>query len=149
MEIKFIELTKGQYSIVDAEDFDWCSRIKWSLGTAGKGYATNKKFKTLHRLLMGAKKGQEVDHINRDSLDNRKENLRICNRGLNVFNHPKRRNNTSGHVGVCFDVSKKKWCAQIRENGRGRNLGAFIKKADAIAARREAEIKVYGFARKD
>lgn len=83
--------------IIDTEDYPIVSKYKWY--TTVGGYAMNKDNKMfLHNLIMGSKKGQEIDHINLNPLDNRKENLRFCTGNLNKMN----RNpyNTLGVKGV-------------------------------------------------
>lgn len=83
--------------IIDAEDYPLVSKYKWY--TTSGGYAMNKTNKMfLHKLIMGSKRGQEIDHMNLNPLDNRKENLRYCTGNLNKMN----RNpyNTLGVKGV-------------------------------------------------
>lgn len=86
----------------------------------------------------------EVDHINRNKLDNRRENLRICSRLENVRNTGLRTNNSSGVIGVYYRERFKKWHASIRINGKAKSLGYYHDKKDAIAARKRAEIKYFG-----
>lgn len=71
--------------IIDAEDYPLVSRYKWH--TIAGGYARTQNDKILlHNLIMGSKRGQEIDHINLNPLDNRKENLRYCTSNLNKMN---------------------------------------------------------------
>lgn len=74
--------------IIDAEDYPIVSKRHWS--TNAYGYARSgvgkKNTIFLHRLVTNAKQGQQVDHINLDIRDNRKNNLRICNNSLNSSN---------------------------------------------------------------
>jgi hypothetical protein len=76
---------------VDSDDLHLCLRLKWRL--AGRGYVYSFEYKDkkqihykLHILIMGRKKGLEIDHINRDKLDNRKANLRFVTHGENMLN---------------------------------------------------------------
>jgi hypothetical protein len=89
----------------------------------------------LHRFLLGAKGSQIVDHVNGDTLDNRKSNLRLCDASQNAANSQIQRNNTSGYKGVSFYQQKPswtpKWKAQISENGKRTNLGLFDCPIDA------------------
>jgi hypothetical protein len=83
---------------------------------------------SMHRVVVNAPKGTVVDHINGDSLDNRKENLRICTNAENVRNSPKHSNNTSGYKGVIWAKREQKWCAQIIVDGKLINLGYYSDK---------------------
>ena len=93
-----IKLTQGQIAIVDIEDFDEMSSIRWmaqwskftksfyAIGWTGGGTKTRKRL-YMHRVLMGnPKKPFMVDHINHDTLDNRRENLRIVSASGNAIN---------------------------------------------------------------
>ena len=86
----------------------------------------------------------EIDHINGVRDDNRLENLRSVSHAENCKNQKLPSDNTSGVIGVCWYKPTRKWIAQIRANGRQVNLGYFVKKDDAIAARKAAEVK-YNF----
>ena len=77
----------------------------------------------LHRFVLKAKKGENVDHINGNKLDNRKENLRKCTRSQNFANRKKYTNNTSGYKGVSKHGNK--WQADIQINGKSKYLGIF------------------------
>ncbi len=110
-----IPLTKGEYTLVDTADFAWLSETSWSFSYDPKlkgGYAVG-SFKdprrrvAMHRLLTGAQKGQEVDHINGDPLDNRRSNLRICTRSENMQNRKSWKTTAGGSIykGVIRGVS--------------------------------------------
>lgn len=97
----------------------------------------------LHRWIMGEPNGEIVDHINGDTLDNRKSNLRITTNGSNIRKGKIRTNNKSGITGVRFRKERNRWVASIKVNYKKINLGSFKNKEDAIKARREAEKKYY------
>lgn len=104
------------------------------------------KMQYLHRLLLNAKKGQVVDHINGDTLDNRLCNLRICTNQENIRNSKIPKNNTTGYKGICYVPrnSKKPWSARVFN----KHLGYFKTKEAAALAYNIAAKKVYGkFAR--
>lgn len=111
------------------------------------GYAEaridNKRY-FLHRLawlyMTGEWPRHQIDHINRDKLDNRWANLREASGRQNGWNKPKMPNNTSGFKGVTFHKQTGKWQAQINYFGRNKYLGIFTKKNDAKQAY-EAEAK--------
>lgn len=84
----------------------------------------------------------EIDHANRDKADNRWANLRGCTSQQNAGNSLARR--CGGTKGVHFDASRAKWCAQIRDAGKKKNLGRFDTKAQAAAAYNQAARRVFG-----
>lgn len=99
--MKQILLTQGKVALVDDEDFERVNQYKWQYSPAGKGYAKRGKqiklgfwkYKVItilmHRYIMGVEnepRGVEIDHINRNPLDNRKANLRVCDRSINMRN---------------------------------------------------------------
>ena len=143
----------GKYSdlevLIDAEDMDLLLKYKWWIARKQNNYMmvyTQVKRKTIpiHRLIMGAKPGQIIDHINRNPLDNRKVNLRFCSARQNCFNTGFKPSNTSGVIGVDYRKDRMKWRATVRINGVKKALGHFDTKEQAEAARLEAELKYYG-----
>ena len=100
-----------------------------------------------HRVIMNAGKYNDnnpVDHINGNTLDNRKSNLRIVTIRENILNTSKRKDNTSGVTGVCWDKAKEKWMARIHDNGKDIFLGYFTDINEAITVRQNAENQYYG-----
>lgn len=145
----------GHFDIlIDLEDVDKCKYITWSIQMVRSGkdksyiefYATNNKIGMLHRYLMTNDKNMVVDHINGDTYDNRKYNLRVCTQEDNHKNRRKQRNNTSGHRGVLWYPynNVNKWMAHIRINCKSITLGYYDKLDDAVEARRKGEIKYFG-----
>lgn len=91
----------------------------------------------LHSLLLH-EEGKEVDHINRNRLDNRRENLRLVTRQENSWNKGKQESNKSGYIGVCFDKkasSKNPWKAYAKHNKKNYNLGFYSTKEEAARVR--------------
>lgn len=137
--------SKGEEFYFDLEDYDKIKKYTWGLNelkyvvSAPFGKSTR-----MHILIMNPPKGMVVDHINHMTYDNRKENLRICERSQNQMNQKLRSDNTSGRKGVYFDKSRNKWMASIAFGGRTKYLGRFDNKEDAIRAREEAEEKYFG-----
>jgi HNH endonuclease len=86
----------------------------------------------------------DVDHKNRDSLDDRKKNLRLATRSQNNMNRLLSKNNSSGAKGVCWHVAVNKWNSYITVNQHQIRLGLFSSFADAVAIRKEAEKRYYG-----
>lgn len=130
--MKKIKLTQGKYAVVDKGDFELLSKYKWHFHTTGYARTSTPKKTYMHRLIMGAKKNQQCDHINGNRLDNRRSNLRLCSERQNHFNLKKRFNNKSGYKGVSFDNSRKKWLAQIAIDGVNKYIGRFDSKMEAV-----------------
>jgi hypothetical protein len=149
--MKEIKLTKGFSTIVDDEDYEWLSQYKWNTATRGKEakrrrlrdhnvaraaikvdlgdgrYAYEPVY--MHRMIMDARQGEYVDHINGDSLDNRRENLRIVTNQQNSWNAVGAKSmngkpTSSRFKGVFKKTCKTKygdyvyWVARIKANGK-------------------------------
>jgi len=152
--MKTIPLTQGRVALVDDEDFAWLSQFRWHYHKDKNyrhGYAKRRK-DTLSVLQMhveilkrhGLWTPGQVDHENGCGLDNRKTNLRATDATGNGHNQVRRRDNTSGVIGVSWCKESERWRAHIRVNGKKKYLGEHTDKDDAIAARLEAENKYFG-----
>lgn len=120
----------------------WSSYI--TCGYVKTYYLSTQKF--LHQHIANPPEGYQVDHINRDKLDNRKNNLRIVTVAQNGANKDLMSNNTSGYKGVYWNKANNKWHARIKFHYHGqpiyKHLGYFAELADAVAAY-ETAAKVY------
>lgn len=137
--MKKITLSKGKYktfAIIDDEDFERVNLYSWSVDfsrSVHTAYAEtnikkpNGKKTTLylHRLILNPGPNLEVDHINGNGLDNRKENLRVATRNENARNLPKQKRNTSGFKGVDWHKPTQKWRAKLSHNSKTIHLGLF------------------------
>lgn len=140
--MKTIELTRGKVAIVDDADFEYLNQWNWYASKAKKGFYAQhtqgifpfKKRVYMHRLIMNAPDGFDVDHINGNELDNRRSNLRLCNRSENMGNIKKHSDNTSGYKGVYWRTDKNKWCAVIKINYKTKYLGYFVDVKEAARA---------------
>lgn len=156
-----ISESKNKYALVDEADFEWLNQWKWHYTGQShkKGYAqrvertkishdkTIHQVIKMHRLLAGAKEGQVVDHINHDTLDNRRSNLRICSQRQNIWNRPKGSTNKSGFKGVTWRnnrCGKKNWYASIGANSKRHCLGYFYTPKEAALAYDQAAVKLHG-----
>lgn len=81
-----------------------------------------------------------ADHVNRDTTDNRAENLREATPSQNMQNRGANKNNTSGHRGVSWRKDCSRWAATIMIDRKHHRLGLFVDLADAVAARKAAEL---------
>mgnify|MGYP003392956036 CR=1 FL=1 len=152
--MKLIKLPNNLFTMVDDEDFEIINKFKWNCSTNRSKLPyvqrytpfLNKKRSCikLHRQIMSAKEGQYVDHINGNSLDNRKVNLRICTNKENSRNSRISRNNTSGYKGVIWNKRNKNWRARIGLEGKMFDLGSYKNKEDAAKAYNDGAIKYYG-----
>lgn len=140
-----IHTAHGDVILIDAVDFENVKQRCWCVET--KGYARSGK-ERLHRFIMHPPKGLQVDHINRNKLDNRRCNLRIVTNQQNHFNRPVNKNNTSGVTGVSYNKAAKKWACQISLNGRCKFSGLFDTKEEAIAKRKSLEAIYFNIERK-
>lgn len=98
----------------------------------------------LHRFIMNAKQGQEIDHKNNNKLDCTKENLRFCTRTQNLARRGIQKNNTSGFVGVSLDKSHNKFRSYVCFKGKFKALGRFKTAKEAAKARDEFAKKCFG-----
>jgi hypothetical protein len=136
---------------IDYEDIEKVSRYTWHAiydKTIGNYYichrydnkVNGKGCIKLHRLITDCPRSLEVDHINRDTTDNRKSNLRICTRFENQQNLS---NCKSGQTGVYFKTRSQKWVANISKDKKRIYIGEYKTKEEAINARKEYEQKLY------
>jgi len=148
--VKLIPLTQGKFAQVDDTDYDLVSAYAWHYK---EGYAATNMFVCgkrttvrMHRFIMSASEAEEVDHEDRDKLNNRRYNLRRCGRGPNCANRDK-----WGDVARLFKgvyPSGNKWIALIRSNKVGRYLGSFTSQEAAARAYDNAAVEAHGeFAR--
>jgi hypothetical protein len=109
-------------------------------------YKQGKKVKHvyLHRMIMGSPGNLFVDHINGNTLDNRRENLRICTCAENIRNQKRNITNTSGYKGVSWNKQLGKWVAFICVNYKNKNLGSFATAKQAYEAYCAASAKYHG-----
>jgi hypothetical protein len=131
--MKSIPLTQGKVAIVDDDRYDELSKTKWNYLSVGYARSGNGKI-LMHRLIVGASRGELVDHIDGNKLNNQKENLRICTKSQNAMNSEKKSNNRSGYKGVAWSKQMQKWDVRIKANGRRVFIGLFDDVHDAAIA---------------
>jgi len=146
--MKKIPLTQGKFAIVDDADFKYLNQWKWQAQKDGerwyavrwRGHGETK----MHRLIVDSKRKIDIDHSNGNGLDNRRGNLRACERSQNCCNTKKRSDNTSGYRGVSRCSSTGKWRVQIQYKGQKKYLGIFVDKIFAASRFNEAAKQLHG-----
>lgn len=137
--MKIIPLTKDKVTSVDDDDYEWLIKHKWQYlstrnGYAIRGYYENGKCKHyyMHRLITKCPENMQVDHINGNSLDNRKSNLRICTHSQNLHNSRKQRGirgkSSSMYKGVRFMPREIKGMRKITKHRKNWNMYIYYKK---------------------
>lgn len=123
--MKYIEVSVNKrdhifdYTLVDDIDFEWLSDLSWRISSQYAAHGANSLY--MHRLVLLAKnnfrslpQGLYTDHLNRNKLDNRQKNLRLCTPLENSWNRKTNKNKASSQfVGVIFDKKLNKWSARI------------------------------------
>ena len=153
--MKSIKLTQNKITWVDDRDYDKLSKYKWCAKESGgkKFYAIRRKSIVgshiyMHKEIMNFPERYEVDHINGNTLDNRRSNLRVCSHKQNIRNQKLSAASSSGYKGVSQVKSTKRWMAYIKVNQKRIYLGTFEDKINAAIAYNEAAKKHFGeFAR--
>lgn len=140
-----IPLTRGKFAIIDDEDAERVNQFTWFFGP--QGYAARQGERDgdkrtlihLHRVIMNAPATMQVDHINGDTLDNRKSNLRLCTHAENVINRPGRPGE-SKYKGVSLDKRRGRWYARHAKQ----HIGSFATEEEAAQAYDEFVKDKYG-----
>lgn len=151
---KKMPLSQGKFTIVDDADYEWLNQWKWSLivvkvrfFSARRDFYKNGKRKgvAMSRLIMNFPKNKFVDHINGDSLDNRRSNLRIVTRNQNAQNRRKKiKSTTSKYKGVHKRSQYNYWLSFIHVNGKKIPLGKFMSEKKAAIAYNKAALEHHG-----
>ena len=140
---KTIALTQGKVALVDDSDYEWLSKWKWCACKSRYTYyacrtvwITKSKSTTIkmHRLILNAPKGMDVDHRGHDGLNNQRHNIRICTRSENKQNSRSYKNRLSAFKGLCWVERNRRWKSQITQNKKTIFLGYFHKEIDAAKA---------------
>lgn len=116
--MKKIPLTQGKFAIVDDFNYEWLNQWRWQAQKGNetyyaRGYIDGKMI-YMHRLILGAKDGQFIDHKDHNGLDNSITNIRFCTVAENQHNKKSNKNSTSKYKGVSWNKQVKKWRATIK-----------------------------------
>lgn len=137
IKVKILKQNVYLNAMIDDDDYEKINRFSWYADK--DGYASGGYHYRMHRFVLDAPKGMEVDHINGNRLDNRKANLRICTRKQNGKNITvKKQNTTSKYKGVSLNSQQggryKYWVAAIKKDGKALCIGAFKTEKEAAKA---------------
>ena len=146
--VAYVKLTNSDEEFMcDESDWNAMSKYTWFKDAYGYPCANTRGEKNrttkFHLMILGTKDGLVVDHINRNKLDNRRENLRFVTQHINSINKGMNSNNTSGYTGVKFRKDIGKWSARIMFNYKDIALGCYDTKEEAIEARKRGEEKYF------
>lgn len=151
--MRTITLSKGLACLIDDDDYELISQWKWyAHGPSDRPYACRRPYNKaplvyMHRVINKTQDGLFTDHIDGDTLNNTKENLRAATALQNMMNGAKKRNGTSKHKGVWLDnsrTSSNNWRSAIRIEGRLHYLGRFATEEEAGAAYASCAKKSFG-----
>lgn len=153
--IAYIELTQGQYALIDRSDaaiigqYNWHAKIDRSTGNfyAKRNVAFSKwkqRLLSMHVELVKPEYGRIPDHVSGRTLDNRRANLREATPSQNSHNSAKRKDNTSGVKGVSWNKQERKWRVRVMLNNISHEGGMFKYLGDAIVARKVLSSKLHG-----
>jgi hypothetical protein len=146
--VKQIPLTRGFVALVDDEDYERISTYRWHFCPhTTSNYANTAHDGTtvgMHRIIMNAKSGEEVDHINYDGLDNRRSNLRICLPKENK-RHRGKCHGRWPYKGVGYNAALpfRPWSARIRNGGKQIHLGNYATIEEAARAYDSAALQFH------
>jgi len=137
--MKEIKLTQGKIALIDDEDYGYLNQFKWCADKLGSTFYAKRRLYIsikeqyniyMHRIIMNAPKGMEVDHIDHNGLNNQKYNLRICTKCQN--NRNKLPSGKSKYLGVSAEDIKYK--AEIMINHNKIRIGRFTTEEAAARA---------------
>lgn len=144
-DVKAIALTGGHVTFVDKEDYINLIHFEWQ---HRDGYAKRQQYKgkviSMHNAIMGTPEGFVCDHIDGDSLNNRRSNLRICKQQNNMWNRKPVKGSSSKFKGVSWQAATGYWKAYIKINEKQVHLGCFWDEEDAAIAYNKAAKALHG-----
>jgi len=137
-----VPFTQGKVAFIDDADADLVSSYKWYAVLSDRTWYARTTITAegkrrglyMHRLIMGQPLGLQVDHIDRDGLNNRRDNLRLATNAQNRTNQRINAKNTSGYRGVHWSKQAKKWMAQTEHLGKHIHFGCYDNPVDAAKA---------------
>lgn len=146
-DYKIIGLTQNMFTKVSNEDFDVLKDINWHFDgryARTNNFGRDKKIR-MHTFLLNPEEGFVVDHINGDTLDNRRDNLRVCTQRENLLNSKAQTNSKySKFKGLCFYKHLNKYVVNIGHNGVNHIVGYFTDEIEAAKAYDKKAKELFG-----
>jgi HNH endonuclease len=157
-DTRLICLTRGMVAKISFQDLEKISRYRWHAKynkTTDSYYAYRNESRlgknhqaciSMAREICGLMDGdkRQPDHVNHDTLDNRRGNLRIATRAQNNSNRRRYSSNTSGHKGISWNPEIRKWMAWFQFEGKRQYLGSFAVLSDAVERYKSAAGRLHG-----
>lgn len=138
----------NKYILVSDEDYELAMTQRWTIEKSGHTFYAmckiGEKKVRLHRFLLNPKSTHQVDHINHNGLDNRRENIRIVTKRQNTANRRKTAGSKRRYKGIHFDTRSRKWVAYVNYRKKRKYLGQYQTAREAAEAYNEAALKYYG-----
>ncbi len=128
---------------IDECDFERVSQLSWTYDSGYVRSTTAPRVK-IHRYILNSPQGKLVDHINGDTLDNRRCNLRVANQSQNQWNRKTNKNSKTGYKGVTLGARCKRYRATIGHEGKRIDLGLYDTAEEAHQAYVNASNKLFG-----
>lgn len=151
-DVAHVPLTMGKFAKIDRCDIDlvhhwnWRCMVHRNTCYAVRSITIDGKKSTIlmHRVLLDAGDGFQVDHINRDGLDNTRKNIRLATASQNRLNQGVRSDSRSGLKGAFWSDERLKWRSHITVDGSKVYLGSYDAPEDAHAAYARASREFHG-----
>ena len=142
--MKTIPLSQNKFALVDDIDYPRLIHYKWHYNNGYvKTWYKGRRLR-MHRLIMNAKPGQQVDHIDHDKLNNQRFNLRVCTMTQNNRNIRLRKDNVTGYKGVTIESSTGHFRPNVYKDGVALSFGNFKDIHHAALARDLWAVDLYG-----
>lgn len=151
-----IPLTRGKFAVVSSEDYERVARYRWCAKHGVNTWYAERRLRvsenagkkgniSLHRFILDAGAGDEIDHKNLDGLDCRRDNLRLATHGDNQANRPKlSMNGSSQFKGVAYRKNYGKWHVRVALGNSELHVGFFCEEMDAARAYDAVARSVFG-----
>ena len=152
-DVRQLVLTRDKVTLIDAIDHEWLSQWKWHIchdyavrnqRAIDVGGHLNRKLIYLHKFIINPPENMEVDHINKDRMDNRRCNLRMATHSQNQMNTRKIAGCSSKYRGVSWHKASKKWRVQIQVNRQKIIIGDFLSDTHAALEYNKMAKKYFG-----
>lgn len=135
MKVYFNGNNSDKYFLIDKKDFNLIKKYKWYLNN--RNYVVDSNGRRVHRIIMGVTDPKiKIDHIDGNTLNNCKSNLRVCSQHENTMNRGKSGNfpSSSDYKGVSWYKAGNKWGASIKHNYKKIHIGYFYSETEAALA---------------